>query len=163
MNEDLKEYLYTTYPKLFTCNVPIVCEDGWFPLILCTVRFLQTYHDQQNSESFKNPMQYEAVLQPEILKISRNSKGFLDVDVKNTNDHITSFVKFINYISGNVCEKSSSLYNNIYVKDETDKFRIVNEKYMTDDMQLLYHIDNEKLRSLLKCKNTTSQQLEFKF
>jgi hypothetical protein len=163
MTTDLKEYLYTSYPKLFTCNVPIICEDGWFPLILCTVRFLQTYHDQQNSESVKNPMQYETVLQPEILKISKNHEGFLDIDIKNTTDHITSFVKFISYMSGNVCEMSSSLYNNVYVKNDVNTFQIINEKYITNNMQLLYYIDNEKLRNLLKRKKFTDQQLEFKF
>ena len=66
-------------------------------------------------------------------------------------------------MSGNMCEKSSSLYNNVYVKADTNTFQIINEKYMTNDMQLLYYIDNENLRNLLKRKKITDQQLEFKF
>ena len=66
-------------------------------------------------------------------------------------------------MSGNVCEMSSSLYNNVYVKNDVNTFQIINEKYITNNMQLLYYIDNEKLRNLLKRKKFTDQQLEFKF
>ena len=163
MNTKLKNYLFRKFPKLYKSEIPILCENGWFPLIVSTSRFLQTYFDQQNIASQNNPLKYESVLQQEILKISKNNFGFLEIDVKNSNDHIKSFIKFIEYISGNVCEKTSSFFNNVCLITQSSK-TICNQKFVTN--QEYYYIDNEELRIIINevfGENENKDQLEFNF
>ncbi len=161
----LTQYLKKHFPDQFKYNISISIENGWFPLLLITCRYIHCYCNDQNKQSEINPDEYKSVKHPKYTYIGRNESGLLYIKVDDGDERIKDFIEFIKFISGYICCKSSSFYKNVCIKQNLNETYIINEKFIDKNDSLLFKIDNEELLSIIDdilLKNN-HKQLEFDF
>jgi hypothetical protein len=169
MDDALRDYLTKYYPKIISTSTPIECGNGWFPIILWTLRFLQSYVDEITERSKKEPTKYSLVTNPEILRCKVEG-GLLQIDHKGGDVKTDGFIRSMEYISGNICERSTAIMGNVYVTTTSETGdttgHVINEQFMDGTESDYYHIDNDELQALIKEKIRNGdllQQLEFAF
>ena len=166
LDSRLIQYLKKHFPDQFLYNISISIENGWFPLLLITCRYIHCYCEDQNKQAEINPDKYKSVKIPRFTYIGKNESGLLYIKIDDGDERLKDFIEFIKFISGYMCCKSSSFYKNICVKKrELDEICILNEKFINKNDFLLFKLDNEELLSIIDdifFKNN-HKQLEFNF
>ena len=143
MDSKLENYLIKTFPQLYNENFSFDCGNGWFRLILWLNRYLHDYIDDQNKLASKN-QDFKPVEQIKILRI-KEKWGVLKIYTSGGNDHISSILNFVSYISGFICEhtgKTSDVGFNEYGCIKTHHSSISNKNDFN-------YVDDEELRVIL--------------
>lgn len=161
MNPELDAYLKKKFPKLYTesgdAQNPFTlfgfeCNDGWFRIILWLSKYLQSYIDQQNKWAEKYPDQYLPVKQIKVVQV-KEKFGTLRFYTDGGNEHTSTVIRFVEYISGFICETTGKTDDVGYNKKGWIK---VHHNSLAKGKDF-YYIDDVELREII------NKQMEFKF
>jgi hypothetical protein len=165
LDSRLIDYLRKHFSELFQYNISISIQNGWFPLLLITCRYIHCYCKDQNKQSELDPEKYKAVKFPKYTYIGKNESGLLYIKIDDGDERLQDFLEFIKFISGYICCDSSSFYKNVCIKRNVNEKLIINEKFLKKEDSLLFYIDNEELLSIIDdiFLKEENEQLEFNF
>lgn len=163
MNTKLQIYIKEQFPFLFTNGIEFSVNDGYFPLILFTCRYITQYCDEQNYLADKFPDSYKKCEIPTIFSITKDDEGFLAIKTDTNNTKLINFIEFIRYISGNTCEISGLLIDNVYTSRKGLP-AVINRKYLENTDRYSEINSPELVKLFQSCfNNPIYKQLEFDF
>ena len=146
MKVELQSYLKKKFPQLYPVDFSFECGTGWFRIILWLSRYLEMYVIQQNECAQKHPQQYQPV-KPIIARQVKQKFGTLRFYYEGGDEHTTSIISFVEFISGYICESTGDLedvgYNHKGVIQTT-------HTSLKRDITDFNFVDDEELRNIIK-------------
>lgn len=144
MNVDFIIYLKKYFPNTYKKNTIILCNNGWFRLLLWLGRYIDSYIINQNKLSITNPDKFLPVNDFNITNISKEN-AILKITRSGGNEHLESILNYTEYISGYFCELCGSTKDIYYTNNKTiDKS--CNNSLIPDSE--LYSVDNKELKEI---------------
>ena len=146
MKVELQNYLKNKFPTIYPENFSFECNDGWFRIILWLSRYIEMYVTQQNEMAEKNPQFYQPVKNL-VAKQVKQKFGTLRFYFEGGNEHLTTIVRYTEFISGYICEETGVLEDVGY--NSKNYIQTLN-KDLAKNKNDFNFVDDAELRNLLK-------------